>query len=66
MRASPPQPGMHAYLSAQVKPEFLEAGMGRVRANLASRVRKGAMSQAAADAAMARITGTLDYKDFKR
>lgn len=40
--------------------------MGRVKSNLASRVKKGAMSQAAADAALARVKGALDYSDFKR
>jgi enoyl-CoA hydratase/3-hydroxyacyl-CoA dehydrogenase len=40
--------------------------MGRVKANLASRVKKGAMSQAAADQAMARVTGALDYSAFRK
>ena len=40
-------------------------GMKRVQANLASRVKKGAMQQKAADAAMARLKGTLSYDDFK-
>lgn len=44
----------------------LQSGMGRVKSNLASRVKKGAMSQAAADAALARVKGALDYADFKR
>ncbi len=38
--------------------------MGRIKSNLASRVKKGKMSQAAADAAMAKVKGTLDYNDF--
>jgi enoyl-CoA hydratase/3-hydroxyacyl-CoA dehydrogenase len=38
--------------------------MGRVRANLASRVKKGKMAQAAADAALARLAGALDYSSF--
>jgi 3-hydroxyacyl-CoA dehydrogenase len=38
--------------------------MGRIKSNLASRVKKGKMSQAAADAAMAKVKGTLDYADF--
>uniref|UniRef100_A0A7R9VSF7 3-hydroxyacyl-CoA dehydrogenase n=1 Tax=Chlamydomonas euryale TaxID=1486919 RepID=A0A7R9VSF7_9CHLO len=57
--------GVDAILK-EIKQPFLEAGMGRVRANLASRVKKGAMTQADADAAMARVTGTLDYSHFKR
>lgn len=47
-------------------PPHLQSGMGRVKSNLASRVKKGAMSQAAADAALARVKGALDYADFKR
>lgn len=38
--------------------------MGRIRSNLASRVKKGKMSQAAADAAMGHVVGTLDYALF--
>jgi enoyl-CoA hydratase/3-hydroxyacyl-CoA dehydrogenase len=38
--------------------------MARIRSNLTSRVKKGRMSQAAADAAMAKVTGTLDYNSF--
>jgi hypothetical protein len=36
-----------------------------VQANLASRVKKGKMAQAAADATMARVKGALDYSSFK-
>ena len=39
--------------------------MGRIRANIESRVRKGAMTKAAAEAALGRVRGVLDYKDFK-
>lgn len=38
--------------------------MGRIKANLSSRVKKGKMSQAAADAAFGKVKGTLDYSDF--
>ena len=38
--------------------------MSRIRSNLASRVKKGRMSQQAADAAMAKVKGVLDYSDF--
>ncbi|KAF8056781.1 Glyoxysomal fatty acid beta-oxidation multifunctional protein MFP-a [Scenedesmus sp. PABB004] len=48
----------------EVNAAALEAGLGRVRANLSSRVRKGRMSQADADAALARVTGALDYAAF--
>ena len=43
----------------------MQAGLGRVKANLASRVKKGGMSQQAADSALGRLKGTLDYNDFK-
>jgi 3-hydroxyacyl-CoA dehydrogenase len=40
--------------------------MGRIKANLASGVKKGKMSQEAADAVSGRVTGTLTYDDFQR
>ena len=42
-----------------------QSGLGRVKSNLASGVKKGKMSQEAADAVMQRVKGTLDYSDFK-
>ena len=71
----PPSLGSHAPLSspplplllpAQVNQQFLDGGMTRIKSNLASRVKKGAMTQAQADAALARVKGALDYADFKR
>lgn len=41
-----------------------QSGLGRIKSNLASRVRKGAMSQAAADAALGRAAGALTYNGF--
>jgi enoyl-CoA hydratase/3-hydroxyacyl-CoA dehydrogenase len=43
---------------------WLQSGLGRIKANLASRVKKGKMSQAAAEAAMGLVTGTLEYNTF--
>ena len=43
----------------------VQSGLGRVKSNLASRVKKGKMTQEAADAMMQRVKGTLDYSDFK-
>ena len=43
-----------------------QSGLGRIKANLASGVKKGKMSQEAADAVFGRVTGTLTYDDFKR
>lgn len=51
-------------LLKEVNQQFLDGGMSRIRANMASRVKKGRMSQVAADAAMAKVTGTLDYSGF--
>jgi enoyl-CoA hydratase/3-hydroxyacyl-CoA dehydrogenase len=48
----------------EVNPTFLEAGVGRVKANFASRVKKGRMSAADAEATLSRLTPTLDYADF--
>ena len=38
--------------------------MARIKSNLASRVKKGKMTQEAADAVIARVKGALDYNDF--
>ena len=40
--------------------------MARIKANLASGVKKGKMSQEAADKVFGLVTGTLTYDDFKR
>mmetsp|Transcript_29048 Transcript_29048/g.78230 ORF Transcript_29048/g.78230 Transcript_29048/m.78230 type:complete len:724 (+) Transcript_29048:54-2225(+) len=53
-------------LLKEVNQQFLEGGMQRVRANLQSRVKKGAMSQAAFDNAMSLLKGELTYDNFKR
>lgn len=51
-------------LLKEVNEKFLAAGMDRIRSNLASRVKKGRMSEAAAAAAGARVKGVLTYDDF--
>lgn len=38
--------------------------MKRVEANIMSRVKKGKMKEAAAKAALGKLTGTLTYDDF--
>lgn len=48
----------------EVNQQFLDGGLGRVKANLASRVKKGRMTQAAMDATLARVKGALDYSSF--
>lgn len=60
LRFSTPSP------EQEVNDQFLKAGLGRIEANLASRVKKGAMSGDQAKAAMARVSGALGYDDFKR
>ena len=50
----------------EVNQQFLDGGMARIKSNLASRVKKGAMTQAQADAAMSKVKGALDYADFKK
>ncbi|GLI69386.1 hypothetical protein VaNZ11_013987, partial [Volvox africanus] len=50
----------------EVNQNFLDGGLGRIKANLQSRVKKGAMSADAAAAALARVKGALDYNDFRR
>lgn len=50
----------------EISQKFLDGGLARISANLASRVKKGAMSKAASAAALARVHGALTYDDFKR
>ncbi|CAL8463963.1 g3498 [Coccomyxa elongata] len=51
-------------LLKEVNQKFLEGGLARIKSNLASRVKKGKMTQEAAGAVFARVKGTLDYNDF--
>lgn len=49
----------------EVNEKFLEAGIGRVKANLQSRVRKGSMSQEKFEKTMSLLKGSLDYESFR-
>lgn len=49
----------------EVNDKFLEGGMSRIKSNLASRVKKGKMTEQAAAQAMSLVEGTLDYSNFK-
>ncbi|VVA96753.1 unnamed protein product [Arabis nemorensis] len=49
----------------EVNDKFLEAGIGRVKANLQSRVRKGSMSQEKFEKTMSLLKGSLDYESFR-
>lgn len=49
----------------EVNQKFLEAGIGRVKANLQSRVKKGKMSEDKFEKTMSLLQGALDYSSFK-
>ncbi|GAV57484.1 ECH domain-containing protein/3HCDH_N domain-containing protein, partial [Cephalotus follicularis] len=49
----------------EVNEKFLEAGIGRVRANLQSRVKKGKMTQEKFEKTMSLLKGVLEYGSFK-
>ncbi|GLT79371.1 hypothetical protein SLA2020_508620 [Shorea laevis] len=49
----------------EVNEKFLEAGIGRVKANLQSRVKKGKMTQEKFGKTFSLLRGVLDYESFK-
>ncbi|KAJ6794134.1 peroxisomal fatty acid beta-oxidation multifunctional protein MFP2-like isoform X2 [Iris pallida] len=49
----------------EVNDNFLQAGLGRVKANLQSRVKKGVMTQENCARTLTRLTGVLTYESFK-
>ncbi|KAG2727047.1 hypothetical protein I3760_01G142300 [Carya illinoinensis] len=49
----------------EVNDKFLQAGIGRVRANLQSQVKKGKMSQEKFEKTISLLKGVLDYESFK-
>lgn len=49
----------------EVNDKFLQGGIGRVKANLQSRVKKGMMTQENCQKTLTRLTGVLDYDRFK-
>lgn len=51
-------------LLKEVNDTFLQAGLDRIKSNVASRVKKGRMTEAAAASAMALVSGTLTYDGF--
>lgn len=53
-----------AVLLKEVNPQFLEAGLARVRANVESMAKKKKLGADAVNAIMARVQGTLDYSQF--
>ena len=48
----------------EVAPQYLEAGLGRVKANVESLAKKRKMTPEAVAAVLARVSGTLDYSGF--
>ncbi|KAL3634630.1 hypothetical protein CASFOL_021684 [Castilleja foliolosa] len=49
----------------EVNDKFLQAGIGRVKANLQSRVKKGQMSQEKFEKTLSSLKGSLDYESFR-
>ncbi|XP_042506221.1 glyoxysomal fatty acid beta-oxidation multifunctional protein MFP-a-like [Macadamia integrifolia] len=49
----------------EVNERFLEAGIGRVKANLQSRVKKGKMTQEKLEKTLSLLKGVLDYESFR-
>ncbi|MBA0683766.1 hypothetical protein Goari_025396, partial [Gossypium aridum] len=49
----------------EVNEKFLEAGIGRVKANLGSRVKKGQMTQEKFEKTMSLLRGVLDFESFR-
>ncbi|OMO98530.1 Crotonase superfamily [Corchorus olitorius] len=49
----------------EVNEKFLEAGIGRVKANLQSRVKKGKMTQEKFEKTLSSLRGVLDYESFR-
>ncbi|XP_057476267.1 glyoxysomal fatty acid beta-oxidation multifunctional protein MFP-a-like [Actinidia eriantha] len=49
----------------EVNEKFLQAGIGRVRANLQSRIKKGKMTQEKFEKTLSLLKGVLDYESFR-
>jgi enoyl-CoA hydratase/3-hydroxyacyl-CoA dehydrogenase len=49
----------------EVNDKFLQAGVGRVRANLQSRVKKGKMTREKFEKTLSLLKGVLDYESFR-
>ncbi|XP_042518036.1 peroxisomal fatty acid beta-oxidation multifunctional protein MFP2 [Macadamia integrifolia] len=49
----------------EVNEKFLEAGIGRVKANLQSRVKKGKMTQEKFEKTLSLLKGVLDFESFR-
>ncbi|XP_058077096.1 peroxisomal fatty acid beta-oxidation multifunctional protein MFP2-like [Magnolia sinica] len=49
----------------EVNEKFLEAGIGRIKANLQSRVKKGKLTQEKFERTLSLLKGALDYESFR-
>ncbi|KAK1293873.1 hypothetical protein QJS10_CPA16g01554 [Acorus calamus] len=49
----------------EVNDKFLQGGVGRIKANLQSRVKKGKMTQENFEKTLSRLIGVLDYEQFR-
>ncbi|KAI9193775.1 hypothetical protein LWI28_000115 [Acer negundo] len=57
--------GNYPVILKEVNEKFLEAGIGRVKANLQSSVKKGKMTPEKFDKTISLLRGTLEYESFK-
>ncbi|KAI4317570.1 hypothetical protein L6164_025433 [Bauhinia variegata] len=57
--------GNYSVILKEVNEKFMEAGIGRVKANLQSRAKKGNMTQERFDKTISLLKGVLDYESFK-
>nr|CAD1840063.1 unnamed protein product [Ananas comosus var. bracteatus] len=55
----------YSVILKEVSEKFLQAGIGRVRANLQSRIKKGKMTQESYEKTLSLLTGVLDYEQFR-
>ncbi|KAK6122608.1 hypothetical protein DH2020_043644 [Rehmannia glutinosa] len=55
----------YSVILKEVNDKFLQAGIGRVKANLQSRVKKGQMSQEKFEKTLSLLKGALDYESFR-
>ncbi|KAK9671744.1 hypothetical protein RND81_12G051400 [Saponaria officinalis] len=55
----------YSVILKEVNEKFLEAGIGRVKGNLKSRVKKGKMTQEKFEKTMTLLQGALDYESFR-
>ncbi|GAA0152638.1 dehydrogenase [Lithospermum erythrorhizon] len=55
----------YSVILKEVNNDFLQGGLGRVKANLQSRVKKGSMTQEKFDKTLSLLKGVLDYDSFR-